>query len=193
MYSPFDFDVDPNEPLDYAIDQLKTYGSVAPLMTLYRSSEKVFSIKFPAVDNPQQRLHTLNQAAWVSSTFTVTSMRFVVDSSVMVTTPTNEKKMMDALVVVYANSSGCHGSAHPYFMHPESAEPIWQTDNTITSDDVLDSQHALVGFSAAQFFFSQNQFPWTSYRKYLLSNGFEFIYHGQYNEDNIGSTMKTLV
>jgi hypothetical protein len=189
----FNIEHNDSEPIDYAIAELSISKVISPLMTVYRSNEKIISLKFPQVESSEQRLQTLKQASWVSGVFGASAIRFIVDSNVLTTKVNGDKVPMDALITVYANSTGCWGYASPYFMHPESTEPIWQSDNTVSSDDILDSQPSLVAFAASQFFFRENPLPWTSYRKYLIANGFEFLYHGRYNEDNIGATMKTLV
>lgn len=183
-----------DEAKHYASIELNEKKTIRPLLTLYRGSEKFVSFQFPDHHGDQDfRSQCYRWAAFAVTSLHASATRFIVDSFMEVTVPVTGTQTMDALVVAYGNNVGCQGAAFPYIIHPESSSPIWQDDNSITSEQILNSQPQLVRFMASCFFMSGQMLPAFSYLRFMEEKGFEIMYHGAFTKDNLGIAIHTVV
>jgi len=170
-----------NEAKDYLETEITFGRKVKPIFTVCKIDQKLLTVKLPLVDSYDQRLETLTQLSWLSTSLGTDCLLFAIDSSLTLPNDKGELIDQDVFLVFYSNKMGAMLTPLFYSFDPELNKFQW-IDKKIDEKIITDTQKRIILFLGSQFFFPPYSHPWKEYVKYLDSKGFEFVYHHPFSE-----------
>lgn len=172
----------------YANTEFDLNYKIRPMLTLYNPLAPVVSIKAPLAETPEDSAEFLRKLSFSSVIFPASFYRLVIDG--YVNTPDG---ITDAVYSVRFNRRVAFCDVYPYAIAEDGTSITWDDTVVLSDEDHLVKNEVVYDFTAMLAFQNNLPFTWQMMKTKFLHDGFEFLFHGGYNEEVLSLKSNDLV